>query len=79
MKNKIVENALYVTLALCLIAQIIIRGSYITGQFMYLAANLIAVFRTFSLKRPIADKVKDTCFLAVTAALIGYYFISIPH
>ena len=75
MKDNIVANLLYISLALCLIAQIIIGGNYIAGQSLYLIANLIGVFRTFTMKRPVPDKVKDSCFLAVTIGLIVLYYL----
>ena len=75
MKGKLIENVLYGSVALCLIAQIVIGKNYILGQGLYLIANIIGVVRTFSMKRPIADKIKDTCFLAVTIGLIGLYLL----
>jgi hypothetical protein len=75
MKENILANLLYISLALCLVAQIIIGGNYIAGQGLYLVANLIGVYRTFTMKRRTPDKVKDSCFLAVTLGLIILYFL----
>ena len=65
----------YMVLGLLILAQCIIRVSYPTGQFLYLAANLLAVARCFALDRPRADKVKDISCLAITLGLLGIYFL----
>lgn len=68
---KFFENtAGYIVLALLIIAQCTIRVSYIGGQYLYLAANLLSLTRCFALKREKADKVKDTVCTAITAGLI---------
>lgn len=72
---KFFEYAGYVVLALLIVAQCVIRQTYIGGQFIYLAANALALVRCFSLKRPRADKVKDICCTAITMGLIGMYFL----
>ena len=75
MKIKIFENVLYISLALMLIGQIVIGGNYIWGQILYLVANTINLARTFAMKRPLADKVKDSCCFAVTLGLIILWVI----
>ena len=70
MKDKLFENVLYVVIVLLLAGQILVGKHYLLGQALYLAANAIAVTRSFALKRPIADKIKDSCFFGVTAGLI---------
>lgn len=71
MKNeKLWENIGYVNLALCLFGQITVGWFYMVAQSAYLLANGIGVARSFILKRPTADKVKDTAFFAITLALI---------
>lgn len=73
---KFFENAAgYIVLGLLIVAQCVIRQTYIGGQFIYLAANVLALVRCFSLKRPRADKVKDICCTAITLGLIGMYFL----
>lgn len=73
---KFFENtAGYIILALLIIAQCVIRQTYVGGQFLYLAANLLAVMRCFTLHRPRADKVKDIACTAITIGLLGMYFI----
>lgn len=73
---KFFENAAgYCVLALLIIAQCVIRVSYVGGQFLYLAANIIAVIRCFALNRQRADKVKDICCTAITIGLLGMYFL----
>jgi len=70
MKEKIFENVLYVVIVLLLAGQILVGKYYLLGQSLYLCANAIAVARSFALKRPTADKIKDSCFFGVTAGLI---------
>ena len=70
--KKIVENAQYITLALLIIAQCVVGGNFYLGQGIYLAANVISVFRCFALERPAADKVKDIACTAVTVGLIVF-------
>ena len=57
-------------LALCLIGQVTVGYFYLFAQIAYLIANGISVVRSFALKRPSADKVKDIAFFAITLALI---------
>ena len=64
----------YMVLGLLILAQCIVRVSYPAGQFLYLAANLLAVARCFALDRPRADKVKDVSCLAITLGLLGMYY-----
>ena len=70
--KKVVENAQYITLALLIIAQCVVGGNFYLGQGIYLAANVISVFRCFVLERPAADKVKDIACTAVTVGLIVF-------
>ena len=70
--KKVVENAQYATLALLIIAQCVVGGNFYLGQGIYLAANVISVFRCFVLERPSADKVKDIACTAVTVGLIVF-------
>lgn len=74
---KFFENtAGYIVLALLIIAQCVIRVSYAGGQFLYLAANIIAVVRCFALRRQRADKVKDISCTAITIGLLAMYFLA---
>lgn len=68
--EKIWENLAYVGLGLCIIANIAVGYLYIFAQSLYLISNSICVARDFKLQRPIADKVRDISFLAITIALI---------
>lgn len=70
MKEKIFENLGYVGLAGLIIAQCIIGKWYIAGQATYLFCNLIFLSRSFILKRPVADKIKDSSCTAITIGLI---------
>lgn len=73
---KFFENtAGYIVLALLIIAQCVIRVSYAGGQFLYLAANILALVRCFVLNRQRADKVKEISCLAITIGLLGLYFL----
>lgn len=70
MKDKAWEYMGYVNLGLCIIGQIAVGKFYLFAQLAYLIANCIGVARSFSLKRPTADKMKDITFFAITLALI---------
>ncbi len=71
MRKFVLENVLYISIALALVAQVVIGGNYLLGQGLFLIANTINIIRTFMMKRPLADKVKDSCFFGVTAGLIA--------
>lgn len=75
MKNFFENTAGYIVLALLIVGQCVIRSSYIGGQFVYFAANILSVTRAFTLDRPRADKVKDICCTAITTGLILLIFI----
>lgn len=69
-KEKIWDIIGYTNLALCIIGQITVGYFYLLAQTTYLIANGIGVIRSFALKRPVADKMKDIVFFAITIALI---------
>lgn len=68
--RKVIENLQYLTLILLIVGQCTVGSLFYLGQGVYLAANLISVFRCFALGRPMSDKVKDCCCLAITIALL---------
>ena len=72
---KIVENLQYLTLIGLLTAQCIVGKNFVIGQFVYLFANVIAVYRSFVLNRPTADKVKDVACMGITIGLLAIYFL----
>ena len=76
---KIVENLQYLTLIGLLMAQCIVGKNFVVGQFVYLLANVIAVYRSFVLDRPMADKVKDCACMGITIGLLAIYYIPILH
>lgn len=69
--RRFVENLQYLTLALLIIGQCTVGSIFYLGQGVYLAANLISVFRCFALGRPVSDKVKDVVCLAITISLLA--------
>lgn len=73
--NIIWECVGYITLALCVFGQIAVGYWYIIAQCAYLVANLASVVRDFALNLPMANKVRDICFTAITAALLVIYFV----
>lgn len=73
--NKVWENLGLVVLALLIIAQCVVGGNYLGGQLFYLAANVLAITRSFKLKRGAGDKVKDVTCGALTLGLIGLYLL----
>lgn len=68
---KFFETLNYLVLALLIIGQCTVGSNFMIGQSIYLGANLVSVTRTFILKRPMADKVKDCCCLGITCGLLG--------
>ena len=73
--RKVWENLQYLNLAMTIAGQVVIGGSYLLGQGVWLAANLIAVGRDIALHRPAADVVKDVAMTALTAGLIVFYLL----
>ena len=70
MKVKGFENLQYLVLALLIVGQCVVGESFFIGQGIYFIANLFSVIRTFVLRRPISDKVKDIAMLGITTGLI---------
>lgn len=72
-ETKIVvwENLQLLGLAMTIIGQVVIGGSYLLGQTIWFAANILALFRDFVLQRPLADKIKNACLTAITFGLIA--------
>lgn len=68
--TSFVENLQYLTLVLLIIGQCTVGSIFYLGQGVYLAANIVSVFRSFALGRPTSDKVKDCTCLAITIGLI---------
>ena len=71
--EKFFENLYYVVIALLIFAQCVVGPSYLFGQSLYLAANVISLARCYALDRPAADKVKDYACTALTSGLIFIY------
>ena len=71
--QKFFENIYYVVIALLILAQCVVGPSYLFGQGLYLAANVVSLVRCYALKRPAADKVKDYACTAITLGLIYLY------
>lgn len=68
--RKTFENLQYIVLILLILGQCTVGSWFYLGQGFYLAANLLSTIRCFALNRPVSDKVKDTCCLAITIGLI---------
>lgn len=68
------ENLQFVTLIGLIVGQCTVATNFYFGQFVYLFANIVAVVRSFVLKRPIADKVKDSACLGITLGLLCINF-----
>ena len=60
----------YISLALCIFAQIAVGYVYMVAQMAYFVANSATTIRSFVLDLPRADKVRNIVFLAITVALI---------
>ena len=73
--NALWEAVGYTTLALCIFGQITVGYWYIIAQAAYLIANVACVVRDFVLDLPMANKVRDICFTAITTALVVIYLV----
>lgn len=73
--RKVWENLQLLNLAMTIAGQVLVGGNYLIGQGIWFVANVIALVRDFVLKRPVADKIKNTCMTALTAGLIVFYLI----
>lgn len=69
------ENLQLLTLAGSIAGQIIVGGSFLIAQIIWLAANILALTRDFVLKRPAADKIKNAALSAITLSLITAYLM----
>ena len=68
--TKFWDNIGYLVLILLLIGQVTVGWAFFIGQGAYLIGNIINLVRDFKLDRPKADKIKNTCFTAITIGLI---------
>jgi hypothetical protein len=68
--TKFWDNIGYLVLVLLLIGQVTVGWAFFIGQGAYLIGNIINLVRDFKLDRPKADKIKNTCFTAITMGLI---------
>lgn len=68
--KKAIVNLQYVILIGLILGQCTVGRNFYLGQGIYLGVNLLSTLRSFILRRPVADKVKDCCCLAITAGLI---------
>lgn len=68
--NKFWENMAYLSLALCVVGNIVVGYLYLIAQGIFCVSNIIAVVRDFAMKREAADKVRDISFLAISVGLI---------
>lgn len=66
-RPSIWAQAQYLNLALTIVGQVVIGGSYLLGQGVWLIANCIAVIRDVV--------VKDVAMTALTAGLIVFYLL----
>ena len=73
--KKFAENSQYAVLLLIMAGQAICVSSIVGGQVVFLAANIISLWRCFSLERPLADKVKDVACLGLTLAILAVKFL----
>ena len=67
---NIIVQMQYITLFCLMVGQIVTKVSFLYGQYIFVVANAISVFRCFGLDRPKSDTVKDISCLAITLGLI---------
>lgn len=65
-------NLPYLVLILIMAGQTVAAIHILAGQFVYLAANGIAIYHVFTLDRPTADKVKNICCLGLTLTIVFF-------
>ena len=70
MKKFYEEYLGYSIMFMLIIAQCVVGEWFLLGQVIYLISNIANVVRDFALARPIADKVKNILFSAITLGLI---------
>lgn len=76
MNRKFYENLQFVVLVGLIIGQCTVGVNFYFGQGVYLICNLLSVIQNFVLRRPLADKVKDSACLGITIGLILFkYFL----
>ena len=75
LKVKVWENLQLLTLMGSICGQVTIGMSFLLGQSLFLAANIVALTRNFVLHRPVADKIKDASLTAITIGLIAAYLL----
>lgn len=68
--DKFWEFIAYVSLAGCIVGQIIVGYTYLLAQGVYLVCNTLATIRSFVIHQKPADKIKNLVFTAITAGLI---------
>lgn len=69
------NNIALFALGLTVIGQIVIGKSYLLAESIWLASNIITLTRDFVLKRPVADKIKNSVLTAITIGLIIAFFL----
>lgn len=70
MKKYFWEGVGYLTLIGLVIGQIVVGYWYLFAQIIYLVCNFACTIRSFALKQPNADKIKNGVFTAITIGLI---------
>ena len=75
--NKIKNgfDVLYIAMAITVIGQCIVGNNVLIGQGLFLVSNITYLCRDFYLHRPIADKIKNTLFTAITIGIILFNLI----
>ena len=70
LNQKIWDYLGYSIIFMIMLGQVVVSIDVLWGNGVYLVCNLVSVVRTFSLKRPACDKVKDVACLALTLGII---------
>lgn len=73
--RNLINNIQYLTLVLLIVGQCAVGYDFVIGQFIYLGANGVSTWRTFALKRPTSDKIKEVSCLAITIGLLVMNYI----
>jgi len=65
----------YTVLFFIMAGQALSAVNVLWGSLAYLVCNVLAIWRTFSLRRPMADKVRDVMCFGVTSTILITKFL----
>lgn len=73
-KETILEIIGYISLAMCVVGNLTVGYFYAFAEWLFLISNTISTIRSFALKQPNADKIRNITFLGMTIALLILFY-----